>query len=101
MRWFARWGRSKLGCIVPGEKSSIDCVSGELSRSCRMRCDEFEARLQGLLDRRGQFESDETLFAHADTCASCAARLAAYEAVLETLPLLGVPESSDDLTDRV
>ena len=51
-----------------------------------MKCQEFEDRLQLLLDDREAPERDEQLLAHANGCPGCREMLQAQEALFEALP---------------
>ncbi|MCO6456044.1 MAG: hypothetical protein J5I93_12160 [Pirellulaceae bacterium] len=66
-----------------------------------MRCEQFEIRLQDLLDRRERPEFDACLLEHAEACGECQRLLAGQELLLATLaePL---PDEPDHLfVDRV
>jgi hypothetical protein len=60
-----------------------------------MRCDEFETRLNELLDRRIAPDDDSTLCSHAHRCRKCADSMAAHLAVTAALRDLP-PESPDE-----
>jgi len=60
-----------------------------------MRCDEFETRLNDLLDRRVLPETDAGLCAHARKCATCGGLLEAQELLFEGLSALKPTEASD------
>src|SRR4051794_19559154 len=51
-----------------------------------MNCQEFEDRLQLVLDERCSPERDERLAEHARNCANCRETIQAQEALLEALP---------------
>jgi hypothetical protein len=60
-----------------------------------MRCDEFEIRLEEILDERLSPWSDPLLKEHCSQCAACRGRAAAYETMLSGLALCEVPLSND------
>jgi hypothetical protein len=66
-----------------------------------MRCDEFESRLQTVLDERGQAELQSALALHAEQCTDCAAMLSGYDVLWEGLAALPLPEPRADLAQRV
>jgi hypothetical protein len=66
-----------------------------------MRCDEFESRLQTVLDERGQAELAPALALHAEQCTDCATLLSGYEVLWEGLAALPLPEPRADLAVRV
>lgn len=67
-----------------------------------MRCDEFESRLEEILDERLSPASDPLLKEHAALCAECRHRAAAYESMLVGLGLCQAPSWDDpELSERV
>lgn len=67
-----------------------------------MRCEEFEIRLEEVLDERQSPASDPRLKEHADTCAACRSRVAAYDTMLAGLALCAAPSWDDPrLVERV
>jgi hypothetical protein len=60
-----------------------------------MRCDEFEARLNDLLDLRLDPTDDLPLADHADDCAICERLLSAYRDSLSALPPQELPAPAD------
>jgi hypothetical protein len=65
-----------------------------------MQCDEFEARLNELLDERLNPAADDQCAEHAQSCRSCRGRLHAYRAVLAGIACS--PEAKEtDLAARV
>lgn len=66
-----------------------------------MRCDEFEARLNDLLDRRRDLGGDAALTNHADGCPQCRRLWQSYENLFSELAWLERPAPADDLPERV
>ena len=66
-----------------------------------MQCDEFEIRVQDILDERGKPEQDALLREHAGNCAQCRNLLSSFAAAIEGLELCAVPSVSRDLSARV
>ena len=66
-----------------------------------MRCDEFDVRLNQVLDRRWSPESDPQLRHHARVCLSCREQLATTRRLLDGLDMLDVPPLADDFALRV
>jgi hypothetical protein len=66
-----------------------------------MRCDEFDVRLNQMLDRRRSPENDPQLRHHALVCLSCQERLATTRRLLDGLDMLDVPPLADDFALRV
>ena len=66
-----------------------------------MRCDDFDMRLQHVMDRRRVPDQDRLLREHAAECVRCRRQLLAASRVLEGLELLEVPSLSGDFTNRV
>ena len=50
-----------------------------------MNCDQFEQRMQGLLDRRADVGRDRELQTHARQCSCCANRLALWMQINEVM----------------
>ncbi len=66
-----------------------------------MRCDEFEDRLNTVLDKRQRRQWDAELSLHCDTCAQCGQLAAAYDALLDGFYELTTPEAPHDMGLRV
>jgi len=66
-----------------------------------MKCEEFEGRLQDLLDRRVSPNLDEQLDAHVVDCVNCRRLLLATSSLLDGVALNDFPEPSESFTDRV
>ena len=66
-----------------------------------MRCDQFDARLQNLLDARTSPEQDLPLQRHAQQCPCCQAQLTSLSRLLDGLDLLDVPALPDDFAQHV
>lgn len=66
-----------------------------------MRCDEFEVRLNQVLDRRRSPGGDPQLRDHAQGCPDCREQLATMGQLLDGLDLLEVPPLADDFALRV
>jgi hypothetical protein len=66
-----------------------------------MRCTEFEARLNEVLDERGTLDQDAALSEHAGQCADCRETAASLGLVLAGVDQLPWPRASDDLAERV
>ncbi|MBI2827368.1 MAG: hypothetical protein HYX69_22060 [Planctomycetia bacterium] len=66
-----------------------------------MRCDEFEIRLQQLLDERRGPDGDDRLAGHAACCEPCGALLSGCEALLEGVASWDTPVPTVDLVARV
>ena len=66
-----------------------------------MQCEQFEERLNQLLDRRLPPEADDALLAHAHLCGSCRGMLDAQLALLQSLDTLETPATSPDFSQRV
>jgi hypothetical protein len=66
-----------------------------------MRCDEFEVRLNQVLDRRRSLGGDLQLRDHAQVCPDCREQLATMCQLLDGLDLLEVPPLADDFALRV
>ena len=66
-----------------------------------MNCEEFEQRLNDVLDRRGQPEADEQLGAHAVDCSECRTRLSGARVLLRGLARLSTPALPRDFSRRV
>lgn len=66
-----------------------------------MQCDEFDARLDNLLDRRRLPADDPRLQRHAQVCPRCREQLTATVRLLSGLDLLEVPPLRDDFAQRV
>jgi hypothetical protein len=66
-----------------------------------MRCEEFEARLQELLDQRRHPNFDALASRHARMCPECRELLVVYGIVLDEVRFLDVPPPANDLAERV
>jgi hypothetical protein len=66
-----------------------------------MLCEEFDARLQWLLDCREPVNEDAELCHHAAACPSCAEQWRILQDVLDSLDVLEVPTMSEDFSQRV
>ncbi len=66
-----------------------------------MNCSEFEDRVQHLLDQREPPASDAKLRAHADGCSRCAARLDAYQDLIERIARSQPPVLDAEFSRRV
>lgn len=65
-----------------------------------MNCQEFQHRLDALLDERAPLAADGPLAEHGAACAACARQLAAYERLTGALACLRT-EAPDDMAARV
>ncbi len=66
-----------------------------------MQCEEFEIRLNEVLDERRRPESDAELSLHRETCPVCRKVAAAYDRLLDGFYALASPEAPDDMGLRV
>jgi hypothetical protein len=66
-----------------------------------VRCEEFETRLNDLIDERVEPSADATLAAHAAECAACATLLREYAALLNGVTMLPRPAVPAGLSLRV
>jgi hypothetical protein len=66
-----------------------------------MQCEEFEDRLNALLDERQRPEADVELRLHCEACLDCRQLAAAYARLLDGFCALATPESAGDIADRV
>jgi hypothetical protein len=66
-----------------------------------MNCHDFENRLNGILDDRGDPAADSRLIAHAGRCRSCEQLLAGQRALLTGLRQLTVPSTGRDFSRRI
>lgn len=66
-----------------------------------MRCDEFETRLQHVLDQRKVPEQDELLRQHARVCFNCQRILALQSQLFDGLELAVIPDLPEDFARRV
>ena len=66
-----------------------------------MQCDEFEDRINAVLDERGRLEWDAELSLHCDTCPRCREMAANYDALLDGFYALTAPQVPQDLALRV
>jgi hypothetical protein len=66
-----------------------------------VQCEEFESRVNDLLDERRLLLADADLAAHASVCASCATIARGYDALVEGVAGWERVEPSADLTSRV
>jgi len=66
-----------------------------------MKCDEFESRLNELLDARASIERDEQLTAHLGVCEPCRQQLASVGVIVNEIASRPRPLPEADLTARV
>jgi hypothetical protein len=66
-----------------------------------VHCEEFERRLNELLDEHRQLDGDAELSAHASNCGACERLLRDYEALREAVASLKAPAPPADLVARV
>lgn len=66
-----------------------------------MNCQEFEDRIQQLLDERRPLDEDALLAEHAQSCPACRRLLDALAAAVATVAAWRQPEPSAGLTDRI
>ena len=66
-----------------------------------MQCDEFEARIQLLLDLRKAPETDSQIQWHAQVCSPCRDLLTAQSLLFDGLEMLETPQLPDDFSHRV
>jgi hypothetical protein len=66
-----------------------------------VRCEEFEIRLNDIVDERRMPESDPELCAHAAGCGSCEQLLRGYETLLDSVAHLEKVEAAPELCYRV
>jgi hypothetical protein len=66
-----------------------------------MRCDDFEARLNDLIDRGLSWEADDELTVHAAACSECREVRDAYRMLLEGTAALERPLLSESMGPRV
>jgi hypothetical protein len=66
-----------------------------------MHCREFEARLNSVLDERGNPRADARLAAHGRECDACRRRLMEYEALVAGVRRLSTPLLTADFSQRV
>jgi anti-sigma factor RsiW len=66
-----------------------------------MQCEEFEDRLNLVLDERGRPECDAELSLHAEACAECRHVAALYGALLDGFYALSAPRAPADMAARV
>lgn len=66
-----------------------------------MQCEEFEDRLNTVLDERGRPEWDAELSLHRDTCARCRRLAATYDVLLDGFYELTTPLAPADMRLRV
>jgi hypothetical protein len=65
-----------------------------------MHCDEFETRIQELLDRRRRLTDDVLLRQHAQDCCGCAAILEAYVELFQRIERWESPQLDPDFSRR-
>ncbi len=63
-----------------------------------MHCQQFEARINDLLDQRRMPSSDPIVHGHAERCGRCADLLATYESMIVGLAQIPEPELENDLS---
>jgi hypothetical protein len=66
-----------------------------------MQCEEFEARLNAVLDERQRPQWDAELCLHRQACVNCRQLAAAYEILLDGFYELAAPEAPPDMALRV
>lgn len=66
-----------------------------------MHCEQFESRLQQLLDRRMQAQFDDRLLAHARHCAHCRETLHTWTVLRDGFEMSQRAETSPGFTERV
>jgi hypothetical protein len=66
-----------------------------------MQCEEFEERINAVLDERRRPEWDAELSLHCDSCADCRKTAEAYDHLLDGFYALTAPDAPDDLALRV
>jgi hypothetical protein len=66
-----------------------------------MQCEEFEDRLNAVLDERRRPAWDDELRLHCETCTACRQTAAAYDAMLDGFYALAAPDAPDDMALRV
>lgn len=66
-----------------------------------MRCEEFESRLNEILDRRRHPRSDAELWLHANSCSECGELLAGYQTLLSGLRRRAAAAAPADMPTRV
>jgi hypothetical protein len=66
-----------------------------------MQCEEFEDRLNLILDERGRPECDAELELHVEACAECRHIAALYGALLDGFCALSAPDAPADMAARV
>ena len=58
-----------------------------------MNCEQFENRIQYLLDKRSRLSSDSELTQHAQVCESCAALIPIYQSMVDYAPQATEPQT--------
>jgi hypothetical protein len=66
-----------------------------------MNCQQFEARLNELLDERAPLEMDDSLNGHIRECAACRELLSAYVDLLQVMRFRSPPAPAPDLAPRI
>jgi hypothetical protein len=66
-----------------------------------MQCEEFEDRLNAVLDERKRPEADAEVRLHCEACADCRHLAAAYARLLDGFYALSTPEPAGDIAVRV
>lgn len=66
-----------------------------------MQCEEFEERINAVLDERRRPEWDAELSLHCESCAECRKLAESYDHLLDGFYALTTPEIADDLALRV
>jgi hypothetical protein len=66
-----------------------------------MQCEEFENRLNAVLDERARLEWDHELRLHSESCSRCRQLADAYDALLDGFYALSAPNAPADMSLRV
>jgi hypothetical protein len=66
-----------------------------------MQCEEFEDRLNEVLDERRRPELDAEISLHVETCPGCQRMAAAYRMLVDGFCALSARETPDDMSSRV
>jgi hypothetical protein len=66
-----------------------------------MNCQQFEARLNDLLDERSPLEMDDALHGHFRQCAPCRQLFSGYVDLLQVMRFRSPPQPAPDLAERI